>query len=257
MKTLAVLSAKGGVGKTSFAANLAVALARAGQPVLLIDLDPQNAACHHFGIAPDSSPGVSLATLRAQNWRTAAVETASGVLVLPYGQPAEHERIAFETVIDAQPDWPLVPLQAMQLTPGTIVIFDTPPGPSVYARKVLKLIQMALVITLPDAASYATLHIMEGLLEQYSRPRADFLGAHYIVNQADSGHTLSRDVATLLKNQFGADVIGRIHMDQFMPEALAHGQDVMSFSPYSQSAQDIADCAHRINQHLSPGTTQS
>lgn len=256
MKTLAVLSAKGGVGKTSFAANLAVALARSGQPVLLIDLDPQNAACHHFGIAPDASPGVSLATLQAQAWRAAAVETASGVLVLPYGQPAEHERVAFETLIDAQPDWPLASLHAMRLAPGTIVIIDTPPGPSVYARKVLGLIQLALVVTLPDAASYATLHIMEGLLDEYSRQRPGFLGAHYVVNQADSSHTLSRDVGTMLKNEFGADVIGRIHMDQFMPEALAHGQDVMSFSPYSQSAQDIVDCAHRVSQHLSAGTVQ-
>ncbi|MCB5364533.1 cellulose synthase operon protein YhjQ [Pusillimonas sp. CC-YST705] len=254
MKTLAVLSAKGGVGKTSVASNLAVALAQAGQPVLLIDLDPQNAVCHHFGIAPDAGPGISLATLRGQNWRTAAVETESGVLVLPYGIPSELERIAFETTIDLQTGWPLNALQDMQLAPGTLVIFDTPPGPSTYARKTLCLVQLAVVVTLPDAASYATLHIMEGLLDEYSRPRPGFLGTHYVINQADSSQPLSRDVAALLKTELGADIIGRIHKDQFMPEALANGQDVLRFAPYSQSAQDVSDFARVVTQQLRTGT---
>ncbi len=257
MKTLAVLSAKGGVGKTSFAANIGVAFARAGQPVLLVDLDPQNAICHHFGIDAVASAGVSLATLNGRGWREAAVETASGVLVLPYGQPTEHQRIAFENAIDAQPNWPMSQLEAMRLAPGTIVIFDTPPGPTIYARKVLERIQMAAVVTLPNAASYATLHLMERLLDEYSRPRPGFLGAHYIINQTDSGHLLSRDVAALLKNEFGTDVLGRVHLDQFMREALAHGQDIITFAPYSQSAQDILDCARLINQHLNNGTIQT
>ena len=256
MKTLAVLSAKGGVGKTSFAANLSVALARAGLPVLLVDLDPQNAVCHHFGISPDASPGLALASLQARNWREVAIETASGVLALPYGQPTERQRIAFETAIDEQADWPTSQLEAMRLAPGTIVIFDTPPGPSVYVRRVLKKTQFATVVTLPDAASYATLHIMESLLDQFSRPRPDFLGAHYVINQVDSGHALSRDIAILLKSEFGSDVLGRIHLDQFMREALARGQDVMTFSPHSQSAQDVLDCARLIHQHLRTGTSQ-
>ena len=44
MKTLAILSRKGGTGKTTIAVHLAVAAERAGQTTALIDLDPQSSA---------------------------------------------------------------------------------------------------------------------------------------------------------------------------------------------------------------------
>ena len=56
MKTLAVLSRKGGTGKTTLAIHLAVAAERAGHTVALIDLDPQASAAkwndHREGDTP-------------------------------------------------------------------------------------------------------------------------------------------------------------------------------------------------------------
>ena len=44
MKTLAILSRKGGTGKTTLAVNLSVAAERAGHSTVLVDLDPQASA---------------------------------------------------------------------------------------------------------------------------------------------------------------------------------------------------------------------
>ncbi len=55
MRRIAVINQKGGVGKTTTAVNLGAALARAGQRVCLLDLDPQAHATTHLGIAPDGS----------------------------------------------------------------------------------------------------------------------------------------------------------------------------------------------------------
>ena len=56
MKTLAVLSRKGGTGKTTLAIHLAVAAERAGRTTILIDLDPQASAAkwndHREGDTP-------------------------------------------------------------------------------------------------------------------------------------------------------------------------------------------------------------
>jgi ATPases involved in chromosome partitioning len=57
-KTLAVVSLKGGVGKTTTCTNLAAYVAAMGIPTLLVDLDVQNGV--RFGVGLDDYAGVTL-----------------------------------------------------------------------------------------------------------------------------------------------------------------------------------------------------
>jgi|GEM_PF-2974501 len=58
MQTLSLISTKGGVGKTTTAANLAALMADAGLRVLLIDLDVQPTLSSYFPLQSEAIGGI-------------------------------------------------------------------------------------------------------------------------------------------------------------------------------------------------------
>src|SRR5918912_740793 len=57
--TIAVLSLKGGTGKTTTVRTLADVLRRAGLDVLAVDLDPQGNLSDYFDVPPDAAPTIA------------------------------------------------------------------------------------------------------------------------------------------------------------------------------------------------------
>lgn len=62
MRTIAIVNAKGGCGKTTIATGLAAALAWEGHAVALGDMDPQQSATDWLEQRPEDYPGIIAAT---------------------------------------------------------------------------------------------------------------------------------------------------------------------------------------------------
>lgn len=83
MKTVAILSRKGGTGKTTIATNLAIAAEKAGHTTALIDLDPQSSAAKWADNRAEDTPAViSTHSERLPNILKLAAENGATLSIL-------------------------------------------------------------------------------------------------------------------------------------------------------------------------------
>lgn len=153
---VAVSNGKGGVGKTTLSANLAVGAAMAGWKVLLVDLDPQGNLAGDLGIEGDGGDSIRLALLTEDSSALKAVNAREGVDVIAGGMAI---RDAWLLVAEkARSDADALGLLGRVLAPIAggydLVVFDTPPAAGNIAVDIaLSTAANVVVPTRPDAAS--------------------------------------------------------------------------------------------------------
>ena len=241
---VSIVSPKGGVGKTTIAANLATALAARGRASLLVDLDSQNSLRLHHQMPISESGGLAVQTLSGQPWANSLYRSPYGIDCLPFGVISESDRREFERRLDADPTWLVRNLDSLGLAPSSYVIVDTPPGGSAYLTQALLAADVAICVLLPDAASFVTIPYMERWLDEYSRGRPDFRGGYYLLNRMNNARVLCRDVASALERDLGPRMIPvEVHFDSAVEEALASQAPILKYAPDSPAARDITALA--------------
>lgn len=245
MIVVAIVSAKGGVGKTTITANLGVGFAQRGYPVTIVDLDPQNSMQWHLGgLQPGDESGISRLTAARSKLMDACYSSQFGVNFVPFGHCGEVQRLRFEQLLEQQESWLRKKLQAAKLAADTLVLIDTPPGPSVYLKQAIHAADFLIVVVLADAASYSTLPEMEELISAYGHRNQANVGSVYIVNQG-TRRQLAQDVVALITDRLGERMVPFIVQESpQVEEALAFECPVLEYkpdNPASQSIQKIID----------------
>jgi cellulose synthase operon protein YhjQ len=257
VKIISVVSAKGGVGKTTLSANLCSALKKIGNDVLAVDLDPQNSLRLHFGINPAQDHGVATLQDDPIHWSDILIEGQQGCLVLPFGTTTEYERAVFEQQLHDDPCLLSDHLSSLGLDENTTVVIDTPPGPSIYLKQALSVANVSVIVNLADAASYATIPMIDGLISQFCQNRPDFICSFFVINQLDRSRKLASDIADIMVMQFDKNNISIIHQDQSIPEALAFSKDTINFAPNCRGTHDFIDFSLKISNIINSNSLES
>lgn len=130
MKTIAILSRKGGTGKTTLAIHLAVASEKAGHTAALIDLDPQASAAEWRDTRDDDTPAViSSHSSRLQPTLKLAEENGATFAILDTAPHTETSALdaanaAEFAIIPCKPS--LIDLKAVKSTINVIQIAKVP-----------------------------------------------------------------------------------------------------------------------------------
>jgi chromosome partitioning protein len=203
-KTIAVLSQKGGTGKTTTVRTLADALRRAGVRTLTVDLDPQGNLSDYFDVAPDAEP--TIADVLAG--RATAAEAIHQDLI-----PANLSLAEAELMLGGKMGREMTLRRALAKAPDDyeVILIDCPPSLGLLTVNALVAADRALVTA---EAQYFALQGVEQAMEVVElardslNPQLELLGV--LLNLADMRTVHSREALVSLQERFGEQVFATV-----------------------------------------------
>lgn len=217
MRTIAFLTQKGGTGKTTLAASIAVAAAAAGEKVIALDLDPQ-------------------ASLARWGERRAAAKAAAEVMV----EPLERDRLPRLRAI----------LDGLAGVGFTLAIFDTAGADNAAVRLVTEAADLSLLPARPsrlDVEATATTFRTVFLAKRK---------AAFILNQCPPNYRSVR-ASEAAKGLMGLGILAEPMLSARMDyqDAIAAGLGVTEYAGDGRAAQEIKALWSWLRAQLAQGRT--
>ncbi|TAM87070.1 MAG: cellulose synthase operon protein YhjQ [Candidimonas sp.] len=250
MKIVAFVSVCGGVGKTSLVSALAVLLARAAQPVVVVELDPQNVLGTFLGLARAPATGLASRALDGGSpWRGATYRSADGVLFVPFGDLDADRLLDLEGRLAADPGWLSAHIAQIDLPDHGMVLLDAARFPGTLAALAMRSAHEVICVTRPEPVACAA------LLRFADAQRCANRAFRILANGVHPARPLHYDVLALLRARLGRERVmtPRVHEDASIPESYAKGQYCFDACPRSQAAHDLRELADWLCAPVAPG----
>lgn len=267
MRRIAVINQKGGVGKTTTTVNLGMALARMGQKVLMIDLDPQAHMTLHYGQDPQSEqPGSYELLTGTTSFAKARNKIANNLWIV--GASIDLAAAEVELVSVVGREVILRDLLNQHIGVGKpvpnvhydYVLIDCPPSLSVLT---LNGLCAADEVFIPLQPHYLALQGLGKLLETVNlvnkRINPELKVGGVVICMYDAGTKLAaevvQDVRTFLGEAKGSDAPWAdavvfdtvIRRNIKLAEAPSYGTTIFDYAADSNGAKDYASLAREVH----------
>jgi chromosome partitioning protein len=283
MRSIAIINQKGGVGKTTTAVNLSAALARAGQRVGLIDIDPQAHASLHLGLDPQAKvPTVydllTEETPLSELWQRSGASRLSAVSSRPEASPTaesqqpraqDHLFVAASHIDLAAAEVELAGVVGREVIlrdklaaaadQFDYVLIDCPPSLGILTINALAAVDD---VFLPLQPHFLALHGLSkllktiGLVNERLNDRLQLAGV--VLCLYESGTKLAAEVSQDVEQFFREARKGsrawsavrlfetRIRRNIRLAEAPSFGQSIFQYAPNSPGAEDYRALAGEV-----------
>jgi len=248
MNRIAVFNQKGGVGKTTTTLNFGAALALAGRPPLLIDLDPQAHLSSILGHQVDSgSKSIFAFYTEGRPLSELKFPVAGGAHLI-----ASHSELTKVDSLFGKGPNILNHLNQgitdeIEADRARTVLIDCSPLVGVLSLNAIFAADRILVPVSADFLSLkGALAVSKTLkaLEHVLKRRID---RRYVVTRFDGRRKMSGEVVHQLEENFGAEVCRtRIAENVSLAESPAHNLDVFAHAHASRGAKDYGDLLQEL-----------
>jgi chromosome partitioning protein len=259
-RVITIANQKGGVGKTTSAVNLGVALALHGLRVLVLDLDPQGNASTGLGVDHSvGTPSIYEVLVEGKSLAECAVrvDAAPSLWCVPATIDLAGAEIELVSVVAREARL----RAAIAAFDGEVdyILVDCPPSLGLLTVNALVAADEVLI---PIQCEYYALEGLGQLLKNIELIRAhlnDRLRLSTILLTMYDGRTkLADQVAQEVRNHFGDIVLGVvIPRSVRVSEAPGYGQSVMTYDPGSRGAHTYLEAAREIAERGARGNVGS